>query len=115
MEKFYKSLTYLGQSYLAISELLVNIIVNPRVDSKLITMKGHKEQSQPVVQPQDYSQSGMDVKLRYEAEKVFLHFIEAGDKENALKAFLEFAGDFYIEFQVILCEQKKIFLFQVTQ
>ena len=94
LEKFYKSLTYLGQSYLAISELLVNIIVNPRVDSKLITMKGHKEQSQPVVQPQDYSQSGMDVKLRYEAEKVFLHFIEAGDKENALKAFLEFAGDF---------------------
>ncbi|MDR7078569.1 AraC-like DNA-binding protein [Neobacillus niacini] len=94
LEKFYKSLTYLGQSYLAISELLVNIIVNPRVDSKLITMKGHKEQSQRVVQPQDYTQSGMDVKLRYAAEKVFLHFIEAGDKENALKAFLEFAGDF---------------------
>ena len=94
MEKFYKSLTYLGQSYLAISELLVNIIVNPRVDSKLITVNGHKVQSQQVVQPQDYSQSGMDVKLRYDAENVFLHFIEAGDKENALKAFLEFAGDF---------------------
>lgn len=94
LEKFYKSLTYLGQSYLAISELLVNIIVNPRVDSKLITLKDHNKQSQQEVQPQDYTQSGMDVKLRYEAENVFLHFIEAGDKENAFKAFLEFAGDF---------------------
>ncbi|MEH7176970.1 helix-turn-helix transcriptional regulator [Neobacillus vireti] len=94
LEKFYKSLAYLGQSYLAISELLVNIVVNPRVDSKLMTVKGENAPSQPVVQPQDYSQSGMDVKLRYEAERIFLHFIEIGDKENAFKAFLEFAGDF---------------------
>src|SRR4051794_22057866 len=64
LEKFYKSLAYLGQSYLSISELLVNIIVNPRIDSKLITLKDHNKQSQPDVQPQDYTQSGMDVKLR---------------------------------------------------
>jgi len=34
------------------------------------------------------------VKLRYEAEKKFLHFIETGDKENAMKALLEYTGDF---------------------
>lgn len=94
LERFYKSLVYLGQSFLAISDLLVNIVVNPRVDSKLLTVKGEKVPSQPVVQPADYSESGMDVKVRYEAEGVFLHFIEMGDKENALKAFMKFAGDF---------------------
>jgi two-component system, response regulator YesN len=94
LEKFYKSLAYLGQSYLALSDLLVNIVVNPRVDTHLITIKNNNNQLQLEVQPQDYTQSGLDVKLRYEAEKKFLYFIETGDKENAMKAFLEFAGDF---------------------
>ncbi len=94
LEKFYKSLAYLGQSYLAISEMLVNMVVNPRVDAQLITLKNSNKPFEPVVQPQDYTHSGLDVKLRYEAEKKFLYFIETGDKENARKAFLEFAGDF---------------------
>jgi two-component system, response regulator YesN len=94
LEKFYKSLAYLGQSYLAISDLLVNIVVNTRVDAHLITMKNDLEQSKHVVQPEEHTQSGLDVKLRYEAEKKALHYIEIGDKENALKAFFEFAGDF---------------------
>ena len=94
LEKFYKSLAYLGQSYLAISDLLVNIVVNPRVDSQLIRLNNSHKPFEPVVQPQDYTQSGLDVKLRYDAEKKFLYFIETGDKENAMKAFLEFAGDF---------------------
>lgn len=94
LEKFYKSLAYLGHSYLAISDLLVNIVVNTRVDARLITMKSDLEQSKHVVQPEEHTQSGLDVKLRYEAEKKALHYIEIGDKENAIKAFFEFAGDF---------------------
>ncbi|MEH7247986.1 AraC family transcriptional regulator [Neobacillus niacini] len=94
LEKFYKSLAYLGQSYLAISDLLVNIVGNPRIDSQLISLNNSNKPFEPVVQPQNYTQSGLDVKLRYDAEKKFLYFIETGDKENAMKAFLEFAGDF---------------------
>lgn len=94
LENFYKSLPYLGQSYIAIGDLLVNLLANPRVDSHFSTTKKHSEQYQPDVQPQDYGQDGLEVKLRYEAEKKFLHFIETGDKENAMKALIEFTGDF---------------------
>ncbi len=94
LEKFYKSLPYLGHSYLAISDLLVNIVVNTRVDSHLITMKNDSEQTQHDVEPLDHTESGLDVKLRYEAENKALHYIELGDKENAIKAFFEFVGDF---------------------
>ena len=94
LEKFYKSLAYLGQSYLAISDLLVNIVVNPRVDTQLIPLKNSNKPIEPVVHPQNYTQSGLDVKLRYEAERKFLYFIETGDKENAMNALLEFVGDF---------------------
>ncbi|WHY65124.1 AraC family transcriptional regulator [Neobacillus sp. SuZ13] len=93
-EKFYKSLPYLGQSYIAIGDLLVNLLVNPRVDSQFITTKKHNEQYQPELEPQDYAHDGMEVKLRYEAEKKLLHFIEIGDKENAMKALIDFTGDF---------------------
>ncbi len=93
-EKFYKSLPNLGQSYLAIGELIVNLLVNPRVASQFITTKKGSEQYQPDVQPQNYDMNGFEVKLRYEAEKKFLHFIELGDKENAMKALIDFTGDF---------------------
>ncbi|MBV7507968.1 AraC family transcriptional regulator [Bacillus sp. sid0103] len=94
LENFYKSLTFLGQSYLSIGNLIVNILVNPPVDSQIITTINHSDQFQPNVQPQDFYHSGLDVKLRYEAEKNFLHAIEMGDKEIAMKALLEFRGDF---------------------
>ncbi|WP_256218469.1 helix-turn-helix transcriptional regulator [Bacillus sp. MUM 116] len=93
-EKFYKSLPYLGQSYLAIGNLLVNILVNPHVDSQIITTKNQSNHDQQNLQQQDYYWDSLQVKLRYEAEKKFLHFIETGDQENARKAFLEFTGDF---------------------
>ncbi|MGG1678644.1 helix-turn-helix transcriptional regulator [Neobacillus sp. NRS-1170] len=94
IEKFYKSLPYLGQSYLAIGDLLVNLLVNPRVASQFITTKKSNEPYQPDVQPQNYDMDGFEVKLRYEAEKKFLHFIELGDKENAMKALIDYTGDF---------------------
>lgn len=94
LEKFYKSLPYLGQSYLAIGDLLVNLLTNPRVDSQFVTALNHNEHNQPEVQPLDYDQDGMEVKLRYAAEKKFLHFIEIGDKDSALKALIDFTGDF---------------------
>ena len=94
LEKFYKSLPNLGQSYFAIGDLLVNLLTNPRVESQFITTKNESKHYQPDVQPQDYDHDGLEVKLRYEAEKKFLHFIETGDKENAMKALIEFTGDF---------------------
>jgi two-component system, response regulator YesN len=94
LEKFYKSLPYLGQSYFAIGDLLVNLLANPRVESQFITTKNDSEHDQPDVQPQDYDYDGLKVRLRYEAEKKFLHFIETGDKENAMKALIDFASDF---------------------
>ena len=93
-EKFYKSLPYLGQSYLAIGDLLVNLLTNPRVDSQFVTAPNHNDHSQPEIKPLDYDQDGMEVKLRYAAEKKFLHFIEIGDKDSALKALIDFTGDF---------------------
>ncbi|MDN3014694.1 AraC family transcriptional regulator [Paenibacillus sp. BSR1-1] len=94
IEIFYKSLPYLGQSYLAIGDLITNLLVNPRVASQFITTKKSNEAYQPDVQPQNYDMNGFEVKLRYEAEKKFLHFIELGDKENAMKALIDFTGDF---------------------
>ncbi|ULT57890.1 AraC family transcriptional regulator [Neobacillus drentensis] len=94
LEKFYKSLVYLGQSYLAVGDMLVNLIVNPHIDSQFIMMNNRDKRDQPLLQLEDYDRKGLDIKLRYEAEKKFLHFIETGDKENAMKALPEYTGDF---------------------
>ncbi|MBT2658912.1 AraC family transcriptional regulator [Bacillus sp. ISL-18] len=94
LEKFYKSLVYLGQSYLAVGDMLVNLIVNPHIDSQFIMMNNRDKRDQPLVQLEDYDRKGLDIKLRYEAEKKFLHFIETGDKESAMKALPEYTGDF---------------------
>ncbi|MBT2733851.1 helix-turn-helix domain-containing protein [Bacillus sp. ISL-7] len=94
LEKFYKSLSQLGQSYMAIGDLLVNIVGNPHIESQLITMKNRHDPNQKDVQTQDYDRDGLEIKLRYEAEEKVLHFIEKGDKENAMKVLPEFSGDF---------------------
>ncbi|MEH7074932.1 AraC family transcriptional regulator [Neobacillus drentensis] len=94
LDKFYKSLAYLGQTPLATGEVLVNLLVNPRLETQFITTKNRRNDYPVELQPQDYDQNGLEVKLRYEAEKKFLHFIEAGDKENAMKALIDFTGDF---------------------
>ena len=36
----------------------------------------------------------MDIKHRYEIEKRLLHYVEVGDKENALKTQVNFIGNF---------------------
>ncbi len=94
LELFYKSLVNLAPSYLAIGDLIVNILVNPHIKSQIITTKNEDEQNWADIQPLEYDQDGMEIKLRYEAEKKLLHFIEIGDKENARKAIFEHAGDF---------------------
>ncbi|MGG3468439.1 AraC family transcriptional regulator [Neobacillus pocheonensis] len=94
LETFYKSLDYLAQSYLAIGNLLVNIFVNPLIESQIITLKNRSEHKQSNIQPQDHDLSGSDVKLRYETEKRFLHFVETGDKEQAMKGLRVYSGEF---------------------
>lgn len=95
LETYYKSLPILAQTYLAIGDLLVNIVMNPHVKSQIIASKNSSEQYRLDVEPNDYDQSGVEIKKRYEAEKKLLHYIENGDKENAMKAMLDHhTGDF---------------------
>jgi two-component system, response regulator YesN len=95
LETYYKSLPLLAQSYLAIGDLLVNILMNPHIKAQIITSKNSGEQYRLDVDPDDYDQSGVEIKKRYEAEKKLLHHIENGDKENAMKAMLDHhTGDF---------------------
>jgi two-component system, response regulator YesN len=95
LETYYKSLPLLAQSYLAIGDLLVNIVMNPHIKAQIIASKNSGEQYRLDVEPEDYDQSGVEIKKRYEAEKKLLHYIENGDKENAMKAMLDHhTGDF---------------------
>ncbi len=95
LETYFKSLPLLANSYLAIGELLVNIVIHPHVKAQIIASKNSGEQYRLDVEPEDYDQSGIEIKQRYEAEKKLLHYIEIGDKENAMKAMLDHhTGDF---------------------
>jgi len=95
LETYYKSLPLLAQSYLAIGDLLVNIVMNPHIKAQIIASKNSGEQYRLDVEPEDYDQSGVEIRKRYEAEKKLLHYIENGDKENAMKAMLDHhTGDF---------------------
>lgn len=95
LETYYKSLPLLAQSYLAIGDLVVNIVMNPHVKAQIIASKHSSEKYRLDVEPNDYDQSGVEIKKRYEAEKKLLHYIENGDKENAIKAMLDHhTGDF---------------------
>lgn len=92
---YYKTLPLLAKSYLAIGDLLVNIVIHPHVKSQIISSKNNGEHYRLDVEPEDYDQSGVEIKKRYEAEKKLLHYIENGDKENAMKAMLDHhTGDF---------------------
>ncbi|MFJ5760371.1 AraC family transcriptional regulator [Neobacillus sp. NPDC093182] len=95
IETYFKSLPLLANSYLAIGDLLVNIVIHPHVKAQIIAAKNSGEQYRLDVEPEDYDQSGIEIKQRYEAEKKLLHYIEIGDKENAMKAMLDHhTGDF---------------------
>lgn len=95
LETYYKSLPLLAQSYLAIGDLLVNIMINPHVKAQILASNKSGEHYRLDVEPEDYDQNGFEIIQRYEAEKKLLHFIEIGDKENAKKAMLDHhAGDF---------------------
>ena len=95
LETYYKSLPLLANSYLAIGDLLVNSVIHPHVKAQIISSKNSGEQYRLDVEPEDYDQSGIEIKQRYDAEKKLLHFIEKGDKENAMKAMLDHhIGDF---------------------
>jgi two-component system, response regulator YesN len=95
LESYFKSLPLLANSYLAIGDLLVNIVIHPHVKAQILATKNSGEQYRLDVEPEDYDQSGIEIKQRYEAEKKLLHYIEIGDKENAMKAMLDHhTGDF---------------------
>lgn len=95
IESYFKSLPLLANSYLAIGDLLVNIVIHPHVKAQILATKNSGEQYRLDVEPEDYDQSGIEIKQRYEAEKKLLHYIEIGDKENAMKAMLDHhTGDF---------------------
>ncbi|WP_026021845.1 hypothetical protein [Bacillus timonensis] len=98
LQNFYQSLAYFGQSYLAVGEMLVNVFHHPHLKSHVVTLKNRTIQHHSEIQPQDYDQTGYDIKLRYDKERMLLHYIEIGDKENAKKAFVEFTGDFLYRF-----------------
>ena len=46
------------------------------------------------LQPQEYDQDDMSVAYRYDIEKTLLHYVEVGDKKNALKSLVNFSGEF---------------------
>jgi two-component system, response regulator YesN len=95
LETYYKSLPLLAQSYLAIGDLLVNIMINPHVKAQILASNKSGEHYRLDVEPEDYDQNGFEIIQRYEAEKKLLHYIEIGDKENAMKAMLDHhSGDF---------------------
>lgn len=95
LETYYKSLPLLANSYLAIGDLLVNIVIHPNVKAQIIASKNSGDQYRLDVEPADYDQNGVEIKKRYDAEKKLLHYIENGDKENAMKAMLDHhTGDF---------------------
>lgn len=95
LETYYKSIPLLANSYLAIGDLLVNIVIHPHVKAHIIASKNSGEQYRLDVEPADYDQNGVEIKKRYDAEKKLLHYIENGDKENAMKAMLDHhTGDF---------------------
>lgn len=98
LKNFYQSLANLAHSYLAVGEMLVNIFHHPHIKSHVVTLKNRTIQHHSEIQPQDYDQTGYDIKLRYDKERTLLHYIEIGDKENAKKAFVEFTGDFLYRF-----------------
>lgn len=95
LDKYYKTLPYIGSSFIALGEVLVNLYANPYVKSNIITIKSNdNSNNHEALPPSDFDQSGMSIKLRYEAEKKFFHFIETGNKEKALETLAEYTGDF---------------------
>jgi hypothetical protein len=81
LETYYKSLPLLAKSYLAIGDLVVNIVIHPLVKAQIIASKNSGEQYRLDFEPEDYDQSGIVIKQRYEAEEKLLHYIEIGDKQ----------------------------------
>lgn len=95
LDTYYKTLPLLAHTYLAIGDLIVNIVINPHVNAHIIASNNSGEQYRLDVEPEDYDQGGIEIKQRYEAEKKLLYYIEIGDKENAMKAMLDHhTGDF---------------------
>ncbi|MDP4154442.1 MAG: AraC family transcriptional regulator [Bacillota bacterium] len=93
LENYYKKLTYEGDRFV-LGDVLVTILVSPRIYPQLITTKSSEASKLTKVEPQELDEDGMDIKLRYKAEKKYLHFVEIGDKAKALEALVEFTGDF---------------------
>jgi two-component system, response regulator YesN len=94
LESYYKSIAYIGESYLALGDVLVNIYGHPPIKSQIITMISNEGDNPKELLPQEFDEDDFDIKLRYEIEKKLLHCIEVGDKEKALETLVHFSGDF---------------------
>ena len=93
LENYFKTIPFLDEASFALGDFLVNICVHPLVSTQVITMQNN-ESSIKRLQPQEYDKDDMSVAYRYDIEKTLLHYVEVGDKKNALKSLVNFSGEF---------------------
>ena len=65
LEDYFRTIPYVGESYLALGDILVNIFGNPRLKSQIITIESSREDKPKQLQPQEFDQDDFDIKLRY--------------------------------------------------
>ena len=94
LEFFYKSIPYAGDSSFTLGQVLVNLCVNPYTETQIIPMNNVTSDRNTELKPEEADEDDLDIKHRYEIEKKLLHYVEVGDKENALKTLVQFAGNF---------------------
>lgn len=95
LQNYYKSIPQFEETSFNIADVIVNIFANRLVETQIIPIQNsngdiHSDE----LQPQDLDEKGMDIKLRYEIEKKYLHFVTIGDKEKALETIVDYTGDF---------------------
>jgi AraC-like DNA-binding protein len=95
LENYYKSITNVGSTSMALADVFVNIFANPHLESHFISIdSNHVVKNNEVLPLQDVEQKEKNINFRYELEKKYLHFIETGDTEKALEMLVDFSGDF---------------------
>jgi two-component system, response regulator YesN len=94
LEIFYKSIPFVGESSFTLGQVLVNLCSNPYTETQIIPMHNVSSDRNSEVKPEEVDEDDLDIKNRYEIEKKLLHYVEIGDKENALKTFVHFTGNF---------------------
>jgi AraC-like DNA-binding protein len=95
LENYYKSITNVGSTSMALADVFVNILANPHFESHFKTIdSNHVDKKNEVLPLQDFEQKEKNINFIYELEKKYLHFIETGDTEKALEMLVDISGDF---------------------